>query len=379
MTRPSSTRCSASTVWPRERPNPVTDLLARCAQLVGIASVSHHETQIVDFVEAELRAAPWLEVERWGNNLVARTRLGRPWRLALAGHVDTVPPNGNERPRIEGDLLWGLGAADMKAGCAVFLELARTVSDLAIDVTYVFYECEEVEPEFNGLNKLFAARPDLLVADAAVLGEPTSARIEAGCQGTLHLDVTMTGERAHSARPWMGRNAIHRLGPVLERCATYSGRRPVLDGCEFREALQVVGVHGGVAGNVVPDRATARLNHRYAPDRTAADAVGHLREVLGDAVDEAGGDVIELTDYADGARPNLTHPLLAPLALSVRQPPKAKLGWTDVAFFAAQGIPAANFGPGDPALAHAADERVERSEMEAVFAALESLLRQGPC
>ena len=355
----------------------VTDLLARCAQLVDISSVSHHEGQIVDFLEAELRALPWLRVERWGQNLVARTELGRPHRLALAGHVDTVPPNGNERARIDGELLWGLGAADMKAGCTVFVELARALSRPAVDVTYVFYECEEVEPEFNGLSKLFAARPDLLVADAAVLGEPTGARIQAGCQGTLHLDVTMVGERAHSARPWMGRNAIHRLAPVLERCATYAGRRPVLDGCEFREALQVVGVEGGVAGNVVPDRATARLNHRYAPDRSADEAVRHLLEVLGDAVDEAGGDTIELTDYADGARPDLTHPLLASLAVRAPHPPQAKLGWTDVAFFAARGIPAANFGPGDPSLAHAADERVERSEMEAVFAALESLLRQG--
>ncbi len=354
----------------------MTDLLARCAQLVDIASVSHHEAQIVDFLEAELRALPWLGVERWGHNLVARTQLGRPYRLALAGHVDTVPANGNERARIEGELLWGVGSADMKAGCAVFLELARAVSHPAVDVTYVFYECEEVEPEFNGLNKLFTARPDLLVADAAVLGEPTSARIEAGCQGTLHLDVTTAGERAHSARPWMGRNAIHRLAPVLERCASYAGRRPVLDGCEFREALQVVGVEGGVAGNVVPDRATARLNHRYAPDRSADDAMRHLRQVLGDAVDEAGGDTIKLADYADGARPNLTHPLLASLAARALQPPQAKLGWTDVAFFAARGVPAANFGPGDPSLAHAADERVERSEMETVFAALESLLRQ---
>jgi succinyl-diaminopimelate desuccinylase len=355
----------------------VTDLLARCAQLVDIPSVSHHEAGIVDFLEAELRALPWLQVERWQHNLVARTNLGRPYRLALAGHVDTVPPNGNERARIEGDVLWGLGAADMKAGCTVFLELARTVSAPAVDVTYVFYECEEVEPEFNGLNKLFAARPDLLAADAAVLGEPTGGRIEAGCQGTLHVDVTVVGERAHSARPWLGRNAIHRLAPVLGRCAAYEGRRPVLDGCEFREALQAVRVRGGVAGNVVPDRATVTLNQRYAPDRTAEQAVGHLREVLGDAVDEAGGDIIELTDAADGARPNLTHPLLAPLAARAAHPPCAKLGWTDVAFFAARGVPAANFGPGDPGVAHAADERVERSEMESVFAALESLLRQG--
>ena len=353
------------------------DLLARCAQLVDIPSVSHHEEHIVDFLEAELRSLPWLDVERWGKNLVARTDLGRPHRLALAGHVDTVPPNGNERARVEGDVLWGLGSADMKAGCAVFLELARTVAEPAVDVTFVFYECEEVAPEYNGLNKLFAARPDLLEADAAVLGEPTGARIEAGCQGTLHLEVTLMGERAHSARPWAGRNAIHRLAPLLERCASYAGRRPELDGCRFHEVLQVVAVEGGVAGNVVPDRARVNVNHRYAPDRTAAQAVAHLSQVLGDAVDESLGDTVELADYADGARPNLTHPLLAALARAAPDPPQAKLGWTDVAFFATRGIPAANIGPGDPGLAHAAGERVERAEMETVFAALESLLRSG--
>jgi len=355
----------------------MTDLLARCAQLVDIPSVSHHEAEIIELLEGELRGLPWLRVERVGHNLVARTDLGRQHRLALAGHVDTVPPNGNERARVEGDVCWGLGSCDMKSGCAVILELARAVAEPAVDVTYVFYECEEVAPEFNGLSRLFAEHPALLAADAAVLCEPTGARIEAGCQGTLHLEVTLAGERAHSARPWMGRNAIHRLAPVLERCASYEGRRPVLDGCEFREALQVVSVEGGVAGNVVPDRATVNVNHRYAPDRSGEEAAAHLREVLGDAVDEAGGDTVRLTDNADGARPNLTHPLLASLAAGASEPPVAKLGWTDVAFFAARGIPAVNFGPGDPSVAHAAVECVQRSEMETVFTALESLLRTG--
>ncbi|HSH61917.1 MAG TPA: succinyl-diaminopimelate desuccinylase [Acidimicrobiales bacterium] len=355
----------------------MTDLLARCAQLVDIPSVSHHEAEITDFLEGELRGLPWLRVDRVGYNLVARTDLGRRHRLALAGHVDTVPPNGNERARLEGDVCWGLGSCDMKSGCAVILELARAVAEPAVDVTYVFYECEEVGPEFNGLSRLFAQRPDLLAADAAVLGEPTSARIEAGCQGTQHLEVTVIGERAHSARPWMGRNAIHRLAPVLERCSSYEGRRPVLDGCEFREALQVVSVEGGVAGNVVPDRATVNVNHRFAPDRSGEEAALHVRDVLGDAVDEADGDTVRLVDNADGARPNLTHPLLSALSSRAPIPPVAKLGWTDVAFFAARGIPAVNFGPGDPSVAHADAECVQRSEMETVYATLESLLLSG--
>ena len=352
----------------------MTDLLAFTAELVDIPSVSHHEAAIADHVEGLLRGVPWLEVERLGHNVVARTHLGRPHRLVLAGHVDTVPPNGNERARVEGDVLWGIGAADMKAGCAVILELARTRPEPTCDVTYLLYECEEVEARYNGLNRLLVDRPDLLLGDAAVLCEPTGAVVEAGCQGTLRIAVTMAGERAHTARPWTGTNAIHRLAPLLERAAAYTGRRPVLDGCEFAEALSAVRVEAGVAGNVVPDAATVVLNHRYAPDRDVTEALARLREYLAPAIDEGVGDTVTLTDFADGAPPGLGHPLLAGLIAGAGTAPRAKLGWTDVAFFSALGMPATNFGPGDPNLAHAAGERVERAELETVFAALSSVL-----
>jgi succinyl-diaminopimelate desuccinylase len=350
------------------------DLLALTAELVDIPSVSHHEAAMADWVANALAAVPWLSVDRVGSNVVARTALGRPQRLVLAGHLDTVPANGNERARVDGDVLWGLGSADMKSGCAVFLELARTVSDPAVDVTYVFYECEEVSREFNGLKKLFASRPDLLACDAAVLGEPTGAVVEAGCQGVLRIDVALAGERAHSARPWMGRNAIQRLAPLLARVAAFEERRPVLDGCEFREALQAVAVRGGVAANVVPDEAVLQLSHRFAPDRGADDAFAAVRDLLGDALDEAAGDSLAVVDSAPAAPPSLAHPLLADLAARVGRPPRAKLGWTDVAFFAEQGIPATNFGPGDPSVAHTADERVERSQLDAAFAALHAVV-----
>jgi succinyl-diaminopimelate desuccinylase len=271
-------------------------------------------------------------------------------------------------------VLWGLGSADTKSGVTLLLELARSVEVPAVDVTYVFYECEEVDSRHNGLRKLLAGRPDLLRCDAAVLAEPTGARIEAGCQGTLRARVTLGGTRAHTARPWMGRNAIHRLGEVLARVAAYEGRRPVLDGCEFREALQAVRVSGGVAGNVVPDEATVELNHRFAPDRDAAAAEAQVREVVGTLED---GDRLELLDTAPPAPPSLIHPLLAGLAERSGHPPRAKLGWTDVAFFAAQGVPATNFGPGDPTVAHTAEERVERAEIDLVFQALGSLLAEG--
>ena len=349
----------------------MTDLLAFTAELVDIPSVSHHERAIADHIEQVLRAVAWLEVDRLGDNVVARTALGRSQRLVLAGHIDTVPVNGNDRARIDGDVLHGLGSCDMKSGVAVVAELARTVSAPAVDVTYVFYECEEVEARFNGINRLFADRPDLVSGDAAILAEPTGARVEAGCQGTMRIEVTVGGERAHTARAWLGRNAIHRLGEVLSRVSAYEPRRVTVDGCEFREGLQAVRVEGGVAGNVVPDRAVVWLNHRFAPDRTAEEAMAHVRAVVGEV------DGFELVDVAPPAAPALGHPLLAALVTRTGQAPRAKLGWTDVARFAAHGVPATNFGPGDPNLAHTAGEHVTRADLEAVHTALGELLEHG--
>lgn len=354
----------------------MTDLLHLTRDLVAIPSESHQEGPLVDWLESELRTVPGLDVERIGLNLVARTHLGRATRVLLAGHTDTVPANGNATPRIDGDVLWGLGASDMKAGLAVMVELARTVTEPAVDVTYVFYATEEVEAVHNGLTHLFRDRPDLLRADVALLGEPTDALIEAGCQGTMRFRVTVRGQRAHSARPWMGRNAIHRLGRLLAAVEGHDSRAPLIDGCQFREALQAVHVSGGVASNVVPDEAVVVLNHRYAPDRTAAEAEAAVRATLAPALDD--GDLVEVVDQADAAPPALDHPVLAALIGRNDLTVDAKLGWTDVARFAANGIPAANFGPGDATLAHAADERVARAPIERCFAALDDLLRTGP-
>ncbi len=264
----------------------MTDLLARTADLVAIPSESHAEAAIADHVVERLGGLTHLTVERVGDNVVARTQLGRSSRLVVAGHLDTVPANGNADPRVEGEVLWGLGSADMKGGLAVMLELAAAVPDPAIDVSWVFYVAEEVAAEHNGLGHLFAQRPDLVAGDAALLGEPTDAALEVGCQGSMRLDVTMLGARAHTARPWMGRNALHRAGQLLAALGEYDERRPVIDGCEFREALQAVFVEGGVAGNVVPDRAVITLNHRFAPDRTADEARAHVEEVVGPYLDE---------------------------------------------------------------------------------------------
>lgn len=353
------------------------DLLARTAELVGIPSVSHDEGAIGDHIAGALGTVPWLEVIRIGRNVVARTSLGRPLRLLLAGHTDTVPPNGNERPSLHGTVLSGLGAADMKGGLAVMIELAISTPAPAVDLTFVFYACEEVAQRFSGLREIEVARPDLLLADAAVLGEPTGAVVEAGCQGVVRAAVVVRGERAHTARPWMGRNAIHRLASVLELCARYEGRRPVLGGCEYREALQAVHVEGGVAGNVVPDEARLVLNHRFAPDRTADDAFAALAAYLSPSLDER-GDTVALEDSSAAAAPGLSHPLLGALVAACGVPARAKLGWTDVSFFSARGVPAANFGPGDPAVAHSAAERVDRADLELALETLSRLVSAAP-
>ena len=339
---------------------------------MAIPSVSHEEAALASYVEDALRPVPWLTVERVGDNVVARTELGRPSRVVLGGHLDTVPGLDGMQSVVDGDVLHGLGAADMKGGLAIYLDLARSVSEPACDVTYVFYAGEEVDARFNGLAHLFAERPELLAADVAILGEPTDGWIEAGCQGTMRFEVTVTGARAHTARPWMGVNAVHRLGRVLDLLDGYEARRPVIDGCEFREALQAVRVEGGVANNVVPDRATLIVNHRVAPDRTLEEAEAHVRSVLAPALGD--DDEVRLLAADPPAIPGLDRPLLRGLVERSGLDVRAKLGWTDVARFAEHGIPAVNLGPGDPTLAHTAGERVERAALDAVHAALLDLL-----
>jgi len=350
------------------------DLLARTADLVAVPSVSRDENALAAAVAAELSSCDWLEVERFGDNVVGRTTLGRPLRLVIAGHLDTVPPAGNERPRIVGDSLYGIGACDMKGGLAVMLDLATSVALPAVDVTWCFYACEEIERRHNGLGLLWRDRPDLLRADAAILAEPTDARVEAGCQGSLRAVVHIAGVRAHTARPFAGRNAIHRMAPVLARVSEWRGREVVIDGCTFVEQLQAVAVAGGVAGNVVPDHATLTVHHRFAPDRVAAEAHAGLAELFSDQLDAASGDRLEVVDEADGAPPALSHPLLSSLVDLSGAPPKAKLGWTDVATMWAHGVPAANFGPGDPILAHHPDEHVTEASLARVRSVLATLV-----
>ena len=345
---------------------------------MAVPSPSKGEAALAGLVEDALRACPWLDVARVGDNVVGRTALGHDQRLVLAGHLDTVPPVGNQAPKLDGDTVWGVGASDMKGGLAVMLDLAAAVREPAVDVTWCFYAREEIGRADSGLLELWQERPDLLAGDAAILGEPTSALVEAGCQGTMRVRITLRGVRAHTARPFTGRNAIHRLAPLLQRVADWPGREVVLDGCTYAEQLQAVAVDGGVAGNVVPDEATVTLNHRYAPDRVAAEAEAFLHDLLQGTWEPETADTWELLDAGDGAPPSLDHPLLKSLVQKSGAPPRAKVGWTDVASFWEHGVPAANFGPGDPLLAHHPDERVSAAQLERARDVLASLITRRP-
>jgi succinyl-diaminopimelate desuccinylase len=327
------------------------DAGALTACLVDVASVSGAEGPLADAIAGAVQALPHLSVHRDGNAVIARTSLGRPERVVLAGHIDTVPVAGNLPSFTQRNLLYGCGSCDMKSGVAVQLRLAALMSEPSRDVTYVFYDCEEVEEERNGLLRLSRNCPELLTGDFAVLLEPTGAVIEGGCQGTLRAEVTARGERAHSARSWNGVNAIHRAAGILDVLRGYVAREPEVDGLTYHEGLNAVYISGGVAGNVIPDQCMVTVNFRFAPDRSIGQAQDHVRAVFE-------GWEVTFTDGAAGARPGLADPAAASLLNVVGGVPRAKLGWTDVARFAALGLPAVNYGPGDPEIAHTRKEHV---------------------
>jgi succinyl-diaminopimelate desuccinylase len=321
------------------------------ARLIDIESVSGAEGPLADAIEDALGECAHLTLTRDGNALVARTDLGRPQRVVLAGHIDTVPIAGNVPSRVEQEVLYGCGAADMKSGVAVQLKLAAEVAAPVVDVTYVWYDCEEIESERNGLLRLSRKDPADLAADFAILLEPTGGVVEGGCQGTLRAEIRADGERAHSARAWMGRNAIHKAADILAILRKYQAREPEVDGLRFREGLNAVGIRGGVAGNVIPDECVVTVNYRFAPDRSADEAAEHVRQVFA-------AWQVTITDAVGGARPGLGSPAAASFVAAMGGTPRAKLGWTDVARFDTLGVPAVNFGPGDPSLAHSRGEHV---------------------
>jgi succinyl-diaminopimelate desuccinylase len=348
------------------------DLLADpvdlCAALVDVPSVSGDEGALASALEHALRSqAPHLQVLRSGDAVLARTDMGRERRVLLAGHIDTVPIADNVPGRRDGARLYGCGTSDMKAGDAVFAHLAAALPDPRHDLTFVFYDCEEVEAARNGLGRIERDHRDWLAADLAILGEPTNGAVEAGCQGTLRAQVTTRGRRAHSARSWLGTNAVHAAEEVLHRLAAYPAREVDIDGCRYREGLQAVRIAGGVAGNVVPDECVVTVNFRFAPDRDAAAAERHVREVFD-------GFELAVTDLSPGALPGLGAPAAQEFLAATATTPTAKYGWTDVSRFAALGIPALNYGPGDPNLAHTREEHVDTTKITEATALLRRFL-----
>ena len=345
------------------------DILDLTESLIAISSVSHNEEQLANAIETALKDYKHLKVERFGNSIVASTNFNRAERVILAGHIDTVPSSGNDSPtrilkgqtppvrdnnqslEVSEDRLYGLGSCDMKGGLAVGLKLAATLQNSNRDVTFMFYEAEEVESIHNGLYKIAQQQPELFSADFAVLLEPSNAQIEAGCQGTLRFNIALCGLRAHTARAWMGDNAIHKAAEVLTILASYVPDVVDVDGLKYREGLQCIGISGGVAGNVVPDESLISINYRYAPTTSPAQAVLRMEQLFA-------GYEIEVVDNAGGALPGLTQSAAKAFIEVSGKSVQPKFGWTDVARMAEFSIPAVNFGPGDPSLAHAPNEYV---------------------
>ena len=337
------------------------NLASLLMEIMDIESVSGNESALADWVEARLTALPHLGVHRDGDCIVARTTLGRAERVVIAGHLDTVPVAGNLPSRYvehpDGDRIWGRGACDMKGGVAVMLHLAEQLIAPNRDITWIFYDNEEVEATRNGLGRLSRNRPDLLEADFAVLMEPTSAHIEGGCQGTSRVELTTAGTAAHSARAWMGHNAIHDLAPALQTLAEYRFEEIEVDGLVYREGLNAVAISGGMASNVIPPEATLTINYRFAPDKLGDEALARLGEWFT-------GYELKVTDLSPAARPGLHLPLAQEFVAAIGEPAGPKYGWTDVARFSALGVPAVNYGPGDPAYAHRDDEFCPVSDLE---------------
>jgi succinyl-diaminopimelate desuccinylase len=358
------------------------DVLTLTRALVDVPSVSGTEQVLADAVEAALRALGGLEVTRVGDTVLARTNLDLPSRVVLAGHLDTVPLANNVPSRVDdaAGLLYGCGTSDMKAGDAVMLRLAARFgvpgAAPAHDLTFVFYDNEEVEASRNGLGRVARELRGWLYGDLAILLEPTDGVVEGGCQGTLRVVLEVPGRRAHSARSWLGVNAVHGAAGILATLAAHEAREVEIDGLQYREGLNAVRIEGGVAGNVVPDSCRVTVNFRFAPDRDEDQALAHVREVFADAL--AAGVTLELTDSSGGALPGLSEPAAAAFVAAVGRPARAKLGWTDVARFAAFGIPALNYGPGDPQQAHTVDEHVRIDRLQPAEDALVAYLTDAP-
>ncbi len=347
--------------------SPAEALANTLLHLVNIESVSGNEGTLTDFFVREMRAVglhPAKRARDWA--LFKPEPSGKPVVL-LAGHSDTVPAQGNLPGHLEGEWVRGLGASDMKAGLAVMLELARalgSMSEASVEPWFLLFGQEEMALEASLLPKIFAACPFLSEVDLVLMMEPTANTIQAGCLGNIIARLEFDGVAAHSARPWLGKNAIHEAVRGLQALAGAEIRDAQVGGLTFREVVSVTTIQGGVADNVVPDHVIAGVNFRYAPDRTPAEAKARLRELAG-----ADGR-LTIVSNAPPAPVAVANPLLGRLREIGGMALEPKQAWTPVAEFAQAGHDAVNYGPGDPALAHRRDERVAVSALSESLAVL---------
>jgi succinyl-diaminopimelate desuccinylase len=349
------------------------ELAATTLGLVAIASESRHEEAIVETLRAELGRAPDLRiVDDSDSVLVALPSRRREAPLVvLAGHVDTVPAAGASAPDLgEDGTVLGRGAADMKGGLAVMLRLAAdgaTGPDL--DLGFVCFGREEVPISESALLPAFERCPALREASLAIVLEPTANELEVGCNGNLNAIVRVTGRAAHSARPWLGTNAIHAAIEALAPIADLPIRDVEIDGLVFREVISVTEIHAGVAGNVVPDRLEARINMRYAPSQTPRAAEARLRELI-----DHRRSTIDVVGNAPPGPVCLDNPLVTRLRSAGDLAVRPKQAWTPVAEFAMAGVDAVNLGPGDPRYAHADDEQVSGAALARTHAIVSAFL-----
>jgi succinyl-diaminopimelate desuccinylase len=343
-------------------------LAALCLELVAVPSVTGDEAEVADLVEAFCRALPGVAVERIGHSVVARSGPADEPALAFVGHTDTVPPWPGHEARRDGLRVIGRGASDMKGGDAAILAVLAHAAERDLPAVAVLYSGVEGPHEDNGIHDVLGRSHLLGTPPFAFVAEPTGGLVHAGCVGVVNADVRFRGRTGHSARPWEAVNAITAAAPFLARAAAVEVRPSEVEGLRFADTLAIVGAEGGIARNVVPDRFTVQVNMRFAPGRTLAEATADLDLLV------AGEAEVVIVDGAEAAPPQLSDPTLRAFLRHTGLEVRPKQAWTDVATLAAAGIPAANYGPGDPAQAHQPGEWVDGAAIAEVAATLAGFL-----
>ena len=341
--------------------------------LTAIPSPIGHEKALCDHVEARLQKSLGKQaITRFYDSLIVHAAVhpDRP-KIALVGHLDTVVTEHDGPARVEGNRLYGAGAADMKSGLAIMIELVErmTLDEIGCDLRLIFYECEEGPYADNRLGPMLDAHKELCDLDLAVCLEPSDNELQLGAMGSVHATAVFEGATAHSARPWQGDNAFYKAAAFLAELQARKPKPVDVDGHTYTEVVTPTMISGGRARNVVPDRCEINVNYRFAPGRKPADAVGDLEQWIGDR-----GQVVP-TDLSPAGRPHADNPLVQKLGECGVAAIKTKQAWTDVARFDAIGVPGVNLGPGNAAQAHQKNEYTELDLLEQGYAIFEAFVR----